>query len=139
MIPLGIMFAGALFNFLLPRAAYMNFNGILCGGDLSYGAAPGESFSYKGHYMFGIIMHLITIIPAGFLLLFQFVPAIRHHVIIFHRINGYAVVLLAFFSNAGTISELLYISNNSIKLKLTQRLHALFSEVRSVPSCGLVS
>lgn len=82
----------------------MNFNGIFCGGDVTYGAAPGECLSYKGYYKFGIIMHLVTIIPAGFLVLFQFVPAIRHHAILFHRINGYAVVLLILFSNAGAIS-----------------------------------
>lgn len=82
----------------------MNFNGIFCGGDATYGAAPGECLSYKGHYKFGIIMHLVTIIPAGFLVLFQFVPAIRHHYILFHRINGYIVVLLVLFSNAGAVS-----------------------------------
>ncbi|KAE9980093.1 hypothetical protein EG328_000458 [Venturia inaequalis] len=100
---LWIIFAGALFGFLLARAAYMNFNGVFCGGDLKYGAAPGECLSYKGHYKFGIIMHLVTIFPAGFLVLFQFIPAIRHHIILFHRINGYAIVLLVLFSNAGAL------------------------------------
>ncbi|QDS67858.1 hypothetical protein FKW77_007636 [Venturia effusa] len=81
----------------------MNFNGIFCGGDLHYGAGPGECLVYKGHYKVGIIMHLVTIVPAGFLVIFQFVPAIRHHFILSHRINGYAVVLLVLFSNAGAI------------------------------------
>lgn len=48
-------------------------------------------------------MHLCTIIPAGFLVLFQFVPAIRHKVILFHRINGYIIIILILLSNSGAL------------------------------------
>jgi hypothetical protein len=34
---------------------------------------------------------------------FQFVPAIRHRFLIFHRINGYIIILLLLISNAGAI------------------------------------
>ena len=66
-------------------------------------AAPGECATYKGHYRVGITMHLVTIIPAGFLVLFQFLPAIRHKVILFHRINGYIIITLVLVSNAAAL------------------------------------
>src|ERR1700712_3520819 len=84
----------------------MNYN-IFCsktpGPEL--GAAPGECWVYstKKLYKAGIILHLVTIIPAGFLALFQFVPVIRHKVILFHRINGYLVILLVLASNVGAM------------------------------------
>lgn len=53
--------------------------------------------------MVGMKLHLYTIIPAALLVCFQFVPVIRHKIILFHRMNGYAVVVLSLISNAGTI------------------------------------
>jgi uncharacterized membrane protein len=85
----------------------MNFDNIFCARiprpNLS--AAPGECVSYYSRriYKIGIITHLCTIIPAGFLVLFQFVPVIRHKFILFHRINGYAVIILILASNAGVL------------------------------------
>ena len=54
-------------------------------------------------YKIGIMLHLYTILPAGFLVCFQFVPAIRHKIILFHRINGYLVILLSTVASAGAI------------------------------------
>ena len=48
-----------------------------------------------------MILHLATVLPAGFLACFQFVPIIRHAVLMFHRLNGYMVILLFLASNAG--------------------------------------
>ena len=85
----------------------MNFDGVFCSTSPlpMLGAAPGECFSYYSRklYKIGIIMHLCTIIPAGFLVLFQFVPVIRHKVILFHRINGYVIIVLILCSNSGAL------------------------------------
>ena len=42
-------------------------------------------------------------IAAMFLVCFQFVPAIRHKLMIFHRINGYVIILLTLVANAGAL------------------------------------
>lgn len=48
-------------------------------------------------------LHLYTIMPASLLVILQFIPVIRHKIILFHRMNGYAIVMLSLVSNAGTI------------------------------------
>lgn len=50
-----------------------------------------------------MMIHLYTILPACCLVVLQFTPAIRHKAMIFHRLNGYAVILLALVANAGAI------------------------------------
>lgn len=49
------------------------------------------------------MMHLCSIIPAGFLVLLQFFPVIRHKVILFHPINGYVIFILVAASHAGAL------------------------------------
>jgi hypothetical protein len=75
----------------LARAQYLNLYGVFC-GDRNRGmnqAAPGECYYYlMDHYRTGIMIHLFTIVSAGFLVIFQFVPAIRHKAILVHRVNG---------------------------------------------------
>lgn len=69
--------------------------------------APGETWAYtsKGMlYKVSITMHIVTVIPAGILVVLQFIPIIRYKALIFHRINGYSVMLLAIiFSITGII------------------------------------
>jgi hypothetical protein len=48
-----------------------------------------------------MMIHLYTILPAGFLVFFQFIPAIRYKVILLHRINGYLIISLTLVSIAG--------------------------------------
>jgi hypothetical protein len=60
--------------------------------------------STKPALRYGLLIHLATILPAGFLVVFQFVPIIRHKVILFHRINGYICLILLFVSNAGAFA-----------------------------------
>lgn len=48
-----------------------------------------------------MIIHLGCVLPAGFLACFQFVPKIRHAALLFHRLNGYMVILLFLIANAG--------------------------------------
>lgn len=38
-----------------------------------------------------------------FLACFQFVPAIRYKLLIFHRINGYVVIVLSVLANVGAL------------------------------------
>ncbi|KAK1624253.1 hypothetical protein BDP81DRAFT_330556 [Colletotrichum phormii] len=92
------VFFGALMGFTLARFQYLNFD------TFCRGAAPGECFNYqKGHEKAGLIIHLAGILPAGFLACFQFVPVLRHKVLLFHRINGYVVILLALVGIAGAL------------------------------------
>jgi uncharacterized membrane protein len=101
---LGFIFSGALLGFILARAAYTNIDGVFCGGDPGYGAAPGECFVYaRGHYRVGITLHLVTIVPASLLVLIQFLPFVRHRWIIIHRMNGYIVNTLVLVSLAGAL------------------------------------
>lgn len=88
-----------MFGFCLARTEYLNIDGIF-----AKGAAPGEWYWYhKGHYHVGIILHLVTVIPAGLLLPFQFVPLIRHKFLIFHRVSGYLIILLSLLGLAGAL------------------------------------
>jgi hypothetical protein len=97
------IFSGALTGFCLARLQYFNYHGIFCGGGRG-GASPGECYYYLYSYeKIGMILHLAGIIPAGLLACVQFVPVIRHKAILFHRINGYIILLLAIVGTAGAL------------------------------------
>jgi hypothetical protein len=103
------IFVGALMGFSLARMQYLSIWGRFCGqqSGASSGAAPGECYFYQqGHERIGIILHLVTILPAAFLVCFQFVPVIRHKAIIVHRINGYVILLLALVGTIGAFMVL---------------------------------
>ncbi|KAK6436608.1 hypothetical protein LTR95_007204 [Oleoguttula sp. CCFEE 5521] len=99
-------FAGALFGFSLARLQYLDVNGIFCGSKPGANhAAPGECYYYQtfDRYKIGIRLHLYTIIPASLLVVLQFTPIIRYKTILFHRMTGYVVVLLATIANVGAL------------------------------------
>ncbi|PKS12544.1 hypothetical protein jhhlp_000752 [Lomentospora prolificans] len=101
---LWFIFGGALLGFALSRMPMLNFYGVFCGDEeSSFHAGPGECWYYlRGdHETVGIIMHLGAIIPGSFLAFFQFVPVIRHKMILFHRVNGYVVIILAVVATVG--------------------------------------
>ncbi|KAF5989008.1 hypothetical protein FBULB1_1163 [Fusarium bulbicola] len=103
---LWFIFAGAMFGFALARMMFLNYNSIYCNpNSKGTGAGPGECWSYnrKDLYKISIKMHLYTIIPASFLVVFQFVPFIRYKALLFHRMNGYIVVVLAVIGTVGAI------------------------------------
>ncbi|KAF4466935.1 hypothetical protein FALBO_6203 [Fusarium albosuccineum] len=104
---LWFIFSGAMFGFSLARLMFLDYYGVYCNpnGAPGQGACPGECFSYsrKDIYQVGIKMHLYTIIPAGVLVVFQFVPFIRYKAILFHRMNGYIVIVLAIVGTVGAI------------------------------------
>ncbi|KAK0387546.1 hypothetical protein NLU13_3792 [Sarocladium strictum] len=99
-----ILTAGALFGFVLARLQYLNIDGVYCKPGDS-GALPGECLLYSKPSLerVGIILHLGGILPAGFLVCFQFVPKIRQKIILVHRINGYAVLLLSIVGTVGAL------------------------------------
>lgn len=96
---LWFIFAGALFGFALARLEYLDIN-----NRFKAGAAPGEWFYYgRPFYKAGMLLHLATVLPAGILVPWQFVPAIRYNFLTFHRINGYLLVLLLLLGNVGAL------------------------------------
>ena len=93
-------------GFTLARVEYFSFYGIFCNPKVhgASGASPGECYFYlRNPFKIGIMLHLFCILPASFLACFQFVPVIRHEAILFHRINGYLVILLSLIANAGVL------------------------------------
>ena len=86
-----------MLGFCLAKVASLDVGGVW-----SKQAAPGEWYWYQaGHYRIGITIHLCSVIPAGILMVWQFVPAIRHRFILFHRINGYTIIILVLLGNVG--------------------------------------
>ncbi|KAK5653945.1 hypothetical protein OQA88_7870 [Cercophora sp. LCS_1] len=92
------IFAGAMMGFVLARLQYIDHYGVYCSDP-----GIGECYWYtdKGVYEIGFRMHVASILPASFLVCFQFVPAIRHKALLFHRMNGYAILFLCMTSTAG--------------------------------------
>ncbi|KAI3397003.1 hypothetical protein diail_11330 [Diaporthe ilicicola] len=93
------IFAIGLLGFTLSRAPYMNYYGIFCKPKSltpNFHAAPGECYFFLngGREQIGMMMHLYGIIPCCILLFFQFVPVVRQKAVLFHRINGYIVMIL---------------------------------------------
>ncbi|KAI4100251.1 MAG: hypothetical protein LQ339_005558 [Xanthoria mediterranea] len=98
-----IIFAGVIVGFSLARLSYLNISGS-ASSSYANGASPGEWYWYShGIYRIGITIHLATILPAGLLMVWQFVPVIRHKYLMAHRINGYLVVTLVIISNVGAL------------------------------------
>ncbi|RAL10203.1 uncharacterized protein BO97DRAFT_456823 [Aspergillus homomorphus CBS 101889] len=102
---LWVISAGALLGFSLARLMYLDFDNIFCPEDQSRAnALPGECFYYQStRGRVGILLHLGAILPACILAVLQFVPVIRHKLILFHRINGYVVILASFIGMAGVL------------------------------------
>jgi len=72
----GFIFAGALFGFVLARLQYLSID-----GKFRAGASPGDWYWLQhGYKKIGITLHLATILPAGFLVVFQVLPqSCAHH------------------------------------------------------------
>ncbi|KAH8687302.1 hypothetical protein BGZ60DRAFT_438897 [Tricladium varicosporioides] len=101
--PLFIIFAGAMMGFTLARLSYLNIGGS-APSSFRKGASPGEWYHYHtGAKRIGITLHLAGCLPAGFLMVWQFVPVIRHRFLLFHRINGYVIIVLVFICLAGAL------------------------------------
>ncbi|OAQ98503.1 hypothetical protein LLEC1_01893 [Akanthomyces lecanii] len=104
---LWFIFSAGMLGFCLARLMYLDFYGVFCSpnNDSANHAAPGECYWYNTYnvYRVGIRMHLCTIIPAGILACVQFVPAVRHKLILLHRINGYITLFSSLVGVAGAV------------------------------------
>lgn len=97
-MPLFIILAGAMFGFCLARTEYFST------ANFVEGSAPGEWYWYQsGHYRIAIFMHIGSVIPAGLLMVWHFLPIIRQRLLIFHLINGYVVILLLLIGVASAL------------------------------------
>ena len=97
-----IIFAGALLGFVLARLQFLSFHGVFCSEQPN--AAPGECYWYNmPRYHVGIMLHLAGILPAAFLVIFQFVPIIRYRAIIYHKAAGHVILLLVLVGIAGAL------------------------------------
>ncbi|KAK2802237.1 hypothetical protein FQN50_007417 [Emmonsiellopsis sp. PD_5] len=106
--------AGGLLGFTLARLEYLSI-----GNRYRKGSAPGEWFyQHAGFRRVGITLHLGTILPCAILVIFQFIPAIRHAVITFHRINGYIIILLFLTSNAGALMIIRHAFGGGLEIQL---------------------
>ena len=90
-----------MFGFGLARAEYFDINGTLAKAKIING--DWESWSH-GHQYVGIVMHIASVIPTCLLVPWQFLPVIRHKFILFHRINGYLLIILLFLTSASAVS-----------------------------------
>lgn len=90
-----------MLGFSLARISYLNISGD-APSSFKSGAVSGEWYWYQsGIHRTGITLHLATIVPAGILMVFQFLPVIRYKAILFHRINGYLIIVLVTLGNIG--------------------------------------
>ncbi|KAG7441523.1 uncharacterized protein BT62DRAFT_908001 [Guyanagaster necrorhizus] len=88
-----IIFGGALAGYCLHGARTMNFALMK-----KYSASEWFWFGkepFKANYA----LHIYTAVIGGIFSLFQFLPAIRRHAILVHRLNGYFVLILLVPSN----------------------------------------
>lgn len=99
---LWLVCTGGLLGFCLARLMYLDYRGIFCA---PHHASPGECYRYatRGAYQVGIQLHLYAMVPAGMLACVQFVPVVRHRLMLVHRINGYVTLLLGLAGVAGAI------------------------------------
>jgi hypothetical protein len=120
--PLFFIFAGALVGFSLARLQYLSPS------IYATNSSPGEWYWQRaGHYRVGLYLHLGAILPAGLLLVWQFVPAIRHRAIIFHRINGYLVITLIMISHVGAMMMLRRSFGGNLGFQSTMGLAAILT------------
>jgi hypothetical protein len=84
-----VIFGGALFAFALARTLMMN------PANVRDKTTPGEWFWYRQPlFKPNIFIHIYTSIFTGLFAGFQFMPAVRRRAIMFHRMNGYFVLLM---------------------------------------------
>ncbi|UZP45356.1 hypothetical protein NXS19_013168 [Fusarium pseudograminearum] len=116
------IFAGALFLFSTLQFPYIDIDRVFC-ADVPW-AVPGECYWFKrpGLMRNGLFLHLVTFLPAGALVCFQFIPVLRRPKYVgFHRANGYLVLSL---SGIGIITALI-ISKEAMGGPITNRIGTL--------------
>ena len=117
------IFAGALMGFTLSRFPYLNFYRVYCAND-----SLGECY----YDQLGLILHLAGILPAAFLACFQFIPVIRHKLLILHRINGYVILLLSIAGTAGGIMAAKHAFGGELSTRLISGVLAIMFVVSMI-------
>ena len=126
---LWFLLAGALIGFACARLPYLDIN-----NRFAAEAAPGEWFYVRRPlYKAGMLLHLASVLPASLLAPWQFVPAIRHKALLFHRLNGYLLILLLLAGNAGG----LMIARHAFGGDLATQSFAGFLTIATVTSAAL--
>ena len=65
---------------------------------------PGDWFWFHaGTLRVGFLLHLACMLPVGLLIIPQFIPRIRRKFILFHRVNGYTIIILSLGGNVGAL------------------------------------
>ncbi|KAL8887394.1 MAG: hypothetical protein Q9215_005031 [Flavoplaca cf. flavocitrina] len=130
-----IIFAGAIFGFSIARLPYLNVSGS-AKSSFASSVAPGEWYWYsKGIYRIGITIHLTTVLPAGLLMGWQFIPVIRHKFLLFHRINGYLISTLVVISNVGALMAARRAFGGSLSTQAGSGVLAILSTVSIALAC----
>lgn len=89
---------GALMGFILPRLKFLHHPTLL------REAIPSDTIYYAfDTKKIGIRLHLFGILIRGFLACFQFVPVIRYKALVFHRMNGYVIIVLFLIAEVGAM------------------------------------
>lgn len=124
--PLWIIFAGAALGFCASRAMYLDYDG-------TYGPSKivtGDwEYQQKGRWRVGLLMHLICVIPIGFLLPWQFLPVIRRKFMLFHRLNGYLLMTLLIVGNVGALIIVDKSLGGTMDLRVIIGFNAIFTTV----------
>ncbi|KAH6839617.1 hypothetical protein B0I37DRAFT_238069 [Chaetomium sp. MPI-CAGE-AT-0009] len=97
------IFGGAFLGFTLARLQFLALDTTCSSGRSA--DQPLDCYYYTEGSIdrIGIILHLAAILPAALLTCLQFVPVIRRTFVLFHRINGYLIIILSLVSTAGAI------------------------------------
>lgn len=91
-----------MLGFSLSRLQHYDYDGTFKN---DFALVVGQWYYFQsGRERIGMIIHLGAILPAGILVVLQFVPKIREKLLIFHRINGYLVILLGLLSSLATLA-----------------------------------
>lgn len=98
--PLWIICGLGALGFSASRAMYLDYDGIYKEAKLPLGDWEYQS---HGRGRAGMLMHLAAVVPIGFLLPWQFLPVIRHKFMLFHRLNGYLLLVFLVLCNTGAI------------------------------------
>ncbi|KAH8891234.1 hypothetical protein GQ53DRAFT_781977 [Thozetella sp. PMI_491] len=104
---LWLLTGGTFFLFVCARAPFVDVENVFCGpneGSFMH-AIPGECWLHeqKPRYKIAMKLHLLTAIPAGFLVTLQFIPSIRHKWIRLHRLNGWVTTVLAVITTVSVL------------------------------------
>ncbi|KAK4096015.1 hypothetical protein N658DRAFT_502059 [Parathielavia hyrcaniae] len=127
------IFAGAFAGFTFAKLHYLALDRSCTTG--SGDQRPLDCYYYTEGSVdrVGILLHLGTILPAALLTCLQFVPVIRRTFVLFHRINGYIILVLSVVSTAGA----LMLAQHAVGSRLEAQMGIGTSSIAFIVSLGL--